>query len=102
MPATPASTSASFTASSLDGWMTASIFCITLSLFRFPVSLSCFPVVAFFSVLCEIEPFTLIILTDTQANQLINYEQNNQRSDNRNYPGNRNANSLVQKLAVIP
>ncbi len=42
-----------------------------------------------------------MILGNAQADQLVHNEKNNQRSDNRQHPGDRDADELIENLAII-
>src|SRR4051812_17383689 len=109
MPSTPSSCKACFTASSLAGWMIASTLVIVSGPFTNAVKKQItyatlsrpFPVVAFLSVLREVQPLRLLLLGDAQANRLINNEQNYKRAHDGQGPCDCDSYCLISQLPKI-
>src|ERR1017187_1165404 len=123
MPSMPASSSASLTASSLEGWRTASILSICkmprLTAYqaergagRNPPKVFSGPgtrldhrsgieVVAFLAVLGEIEAGGFVFGRDAQADDPVNDEEQNQRAHDGDAPGNGDSAELVEELPPV-
>src|ERR1035438_3959581 len=91
MPSIPMAFSASFTSSSLNGWMIASIFFMALS----------FEGISFLAVHAEIQAFDFLVLGHSQPHGGVAYLQNHQCSHNRQRPCDPTADRLVQHLAAF-
>src|SRR5579863_10036529 len=124
MPSMPASSSASLTASSLEGCSTASILTIKTNSFSSSDSVTgwaaCLPppdsnflyppekprrssleCVAFLAVLRKIEAGHFLLRCYPQSHDLIDNNQENQRADNRDSPRSSNGGKLVEHLMPI-
>src|ERR1700733_2935683 len=88
---------ASFTSSSLNGWMIASIFFISRFLIILPLS-SGFENVSFFAVLAEIEALLLVTRIHAHTNQRIAHLKDNECPRCRENDRNSHACRLIQNL----
>src|ERR1700721_1116103 len=126
MPSMPASSSASFTASSCEGCRTASILSINResSFDSVTGEAACWPpkpqenrppeltrapirnslrveVVPFFAVLRKIEPSLLVLGYQAQAHGFVHNKEQHQRAHDRNPPCDADAGELIQDLAPM-
>src|SRR5580658_8666625 len=100
IPSTPIPLSASFTSSSLCGWIIASIFFMAAC--RPDFSSSRFEIITLFAVHADVQPLQLLLGRNAYTDQNIADFENDQRSDDRKAPGDRHADRLVQHLAGMP
>src|SRR2546426_428716 len=98
MPSMPAALSASFTSSSLNGWIIASIFFIASSSRRPPSRLK---YVSFLAVQSEVQPLNFLVLVPAQADERIADLENDQRADDSEPPGDRTPDYLIEPLPAI-